>query len=235
MAADLEKIPALFTLNDVPVKARPGFWLMPPLLWGTLTWLAGKRRPERSRAQRLLVGALSLPLAASADLGHALTHTVTARMAGAPTEAILLEAGMTRTLYADNAVPARVHIMRSLGGPLANLLGLLVSLLWRYSAARGSLGRELAETTAATHAALAFGSLLPLPIVDGGVILKWLLVLEGNPPAQAGQMVNKAAISIGAGAIGAGAIFLALGRRTLGALLTAAGVLAAAAGLEWLK
>lgn len=235
MIAQIDEIPTLFTLNDVPFKARPTFWLMPPLLWAALAWVAGRRRPERSVGQRLLVGALSLPLAASADLGHPLAHTVTARMAGAPTGAILLEAGMPRTLYTNNAVPARVHILRSLGGPLANLLGLLVSLLWRYHAARSSLERELAETTAVAHAVLAFGSLLPLPIVDGGVILKWLLVMWGNPPAQAGQMVNKASVSMGVAAFGVGALLLALGRRTLGALVMAGGAVAAAAGLEWLK
>lgn len=235
MAAQIDQIQTLFTLNDVPFKARPSFWLLPPLLWASLTWVAGKRRPERSVGQRLLVGALSLPLAASADLGHTLGHTVSARVAGAPMDAVLLEAGMPRTLYTNNAVPARVHIMRSLGGPLANLLGLLVSLVWRQSVRHSSLGRELAETTAAAHGALAFGSLVPLPIVDGGVIFKGLLVLGGSPPAQAGQVVNKVALGLGATALGASAILLALGRRTIGGLLAAGGAVAAATGLEWLK
>jgi Zn-dependent protease len=142
---------------------------------------------------------------------------------------------MPRTLYTKNAVPPRVHILRSLGGPLYNFLGLVLSVIWRSGSPSDSLSHELAETTAVTHAALAFASLLPIPVVDGGVILKWALVLRGHPPAQAGQIVNRASIGLGAAALGAGAFLLAAGRRTLGALVVGGGALAAAAGLEWLR
>lgn len=235
MDNDLEQTRTLFTLNNVPVKARRSFWLLPPLLWGLLAWIAGKRQPQRSLWRRLLVGGLATPLAMSADAGHVLAHTVSARLAGAPMDAILLGADMPRTLYRNNQVPPRVHILRSLGGPLANFLGLFVALLWRQSARPRSTSRELAETTAVGHGALAFGSLLPIPIVDGGVILRWLLVLRGNPPAQAGQMVNKISIALGATAVGVGALLALLGRRVWGMLTAAGGLLAAAAGAEWLR
>lgn len=225
----------LFTFNDVPVKARRDFWLMPFLLPAAFTWIAGKRYPHHPLRRRLLFGLLAAPLTFSADLGHALSHTVTARLADAPTDTVLLSAGMPRTLYRNNEVPPRVHILRSLGGPLSNLLGLSVSLLWRHQAAPASLSRELAETSAAAHAALAFGSFLPLPIIDGGVILKWSLVRRGHPPAQAGQIVNRASIGLGAAAFTAASLLFALGRRTLALLLAIGGALATAAGLEWLK
>lgn len=67
-------------------------------------------------------------LALLADVGHACAHTVSARLAGAPMDVILLGADMPRTLYWNNDVPPRAHIMRSLGGPVYSGVGLLMGL-----------------------------------------------------------------------------------------------------------
>jgi hypothetical protein len=235
MNRELETVPTLFSLNGVPVKVRKGFWLMPPLLWLGLAWIAGRRRVAWSLPRRLVVSGLAVPLAASGDLGHVAGHTVSARLAGAPMDVILLGADMPRTLYWEQNVTPRKHILRAAGGPLANLLGVMVGMLWRRAAAPGTISRELAETTVASHGALVLGSLLPLPIVDGGVFLKWGLVLRGHPAPQAGQIVNRVSVTLGTGALAAGAVLLLVGRRVAGALLAAGGALAAAAGLEWLK
>ena len=106
----------LFHFNRVPVVARPSFWLLPIAVWGVLSWLAGWRRPERTWPQRVLVGALAVPLAFSTEIGHALAHTVSARCAGAPMDRIVLSSGMPRTLYTDNAVSPTAHRLRALGG-----------------------------------------------------------------------------------------------------------------------
>jgi hypothetical protein len=173
------------TFNQVPVMIRPGFWAMWALLWGALSWLAGRRKPERSLGQRLLVGAISTPIAISADLGHALAHTESARRSGAPMDAVVLGADMPRTLYHNNAVPPWVHRLRALGGPIFNAFGLLISLIWRKFAPPGSLNRELADISTVSHGMIFAGSLVPLPIVDGGTILKWSLIEEGISEDQA--------------------------------------------------
>ena len=184
----------IFIFNKVPVKARPGFLAALFMLWSVMIWLDGKRRPERPFAQRLAVGTLSAFLGIFADLGHAMAHTVSARRTGAPMDTILLGADMPRTLYADNDVPPQVHRMRALGGPTFSLVGFVSSLLWRRFAAPGTVQRELADVSTFSHAGIFFGSLLPLPIVDGGTILKWTLVENGQSEAQADQSVRTAAL-----------------------------------------
>ena len=181
----------LYHFNGVPVVAKPDFWPMPILLTGFLTWLAGRRKPDLSWPQRLGVGLLAMPVALFADAGHAMAHTISARLAGAPMDEILLSSGMPRTLYLDNAVPPKTHIQRSLGGPIFSLIGFTFSLLcWRNSA-RGSLNHDLVGVSLLGHSFILLGSLTPLPIVDGGIILKWKLVEAGKTPEQAGPFRGK--------------------------------------------
>ena len=118
-----EDAQTVVTFNHVPIMIRPGLYAMWALLWGVLSWLAGKRKQERNIGQRMLVGALSTPIVLSADLGHALAHTESARRAGAPMDAVVLGADMSRTLYQNNAVPPWVHRGRALGGPFFNAIG----------------------------------------------------------------------------------------------------------------
>lgn len=181
----------MFHFNQVPVVVQPGFWPLPVLATGVLAWLAGRRKLERSWPQRLGVGLLALPVAFLAEVGHAFAHTVSARLAGALTDAILLHAGMPQTLYLNNEVPPQAHIRRSLGGPAFSLAGFLLSLLWRRNARAGSLNRELAEVSLASHSIIFFGSFAPVQVVDGGVILKWKLVEAGRSPEQADRLVRK--------------------------------------------
>ncbi|MCB8983196.1 MAG: hypothetical protein H6659_05210 [Ardenticatenaceae bacterium] len=180
--------------NGVPVNVRPIFWIAPPTMWLMLTWLAGKRRPERSLGQRLLVALLGLPFPFLADVGHALAHTESAKRAGAPMDQVLLSLDMPRTLYNNNDVTPAIHRQRSLGGPIYSAASLLGSLLWRALSAPDSLSRELADIACLSHGFILTGALLPLPIVDGGVILKWTLVEQGYTPEDANAVVKKAGV-----------------------------------------
>jgi len=111
----------------------------------------------------------------------------------------------------------------------------LISFALRPLSPVGSVGHELAVDTALGHGLLLAGSLAPLPIVDGGVILKWRLVGGGRTPEEADQLVQAAGLATGAGALGAGAV-LAIGRRWLPTLgLVGAGVVAIAAALNKLR
>ena len=180
--------------NGVPVNVRPIFWVAPPTMWLALVWLAGKRNPERSLGQRLLVALLGLPFPFLADVGHALAHTESAKRAGAPMDQVLLSLDMPRTLYTNNDVAPAIHRQRSLGGPVYSAASLLVSLLWRALSAPNSLSRELANVACLSHGFILTGALLPLPVVDGGVFLKWTLVEQGYTPEAADAVVQKAGV-----------------------------------------
>jgi hypothetical protein len=226
----------IYRFNGVPVVAQPDFWPAPIMLTGVLAWVAGLRKPERSWPQRLGVALLAMPVALFADIGHAMAHTISARLTGAPMDEILLSSGMPRTLYRNNAVPPQTHIRRSLGGPIFSLIGFSISLLWRRISTPGSLSRDLAEASLAGHSFILLGSIAPLPMVDGGIILKWKLVEAGQSPEQADQTVHKTSLSLGTSLLGLGALLGLLRKRKLiGGLLAAGGAVGMAAGLGWLK
>ena len=187
---EIDNAKTLYTFNGVPIKAKPPFWLLVGLMWGLFVWVAGRRKRERPLSQNLLVATLSLPLAFLADIGHAMAHTESAKRAGAPMDEILLSADMPRTLYANNDVPPRTHITRAVGGPIYSAIGLTLSLLWRSFSPPTSLSRELAVVSSFYHGAIFFGSLMPLPIVDGGTILKWSLVEQGKTTEEADDIVK---------------------------------------------
>ncbi len=120
----------LFRFNGASVVAQPAFWPILVMFTGCLVWFAGKRKPTRSWSQRLGVALLAMPVATWAEIGHAMAHTVSARLAGAPMDEILLSASMPRTPYENNEVPSPTHIGRSLGGPIFSLISFLLSLMW---------------------------------------------------------------------------------------------------------
>jgi hypothetical protein len=226
----------LYRFNGTTVVAKPDFWPAPILLTLLLAWVAGLRKPERSWLQRFAIGLLAMLFASFADIGHAMAHTISARLAGAPMDEILLSSGMPRTLYENNAVPPQTHILRSLGGPIFSLTGFMLSLLWWRISPHGSLSHDLAEASLAGHSFILLGSLAPLPMVDGGIILKWKLVEAGQSPEQADRTVHKISLSLGAAFLGLGALLgLVRKRKLIGSLLAAGGVAGIAAGIGWLK
>jgi hypothetical protein len=226
----------LFRFNDVPVVVRPAFWPIHFMVTGVLTWLAGQRRPERSWLQRLAAWMVALPVALFADIGHAMAHTVSARLAGAPMDEILLAAEIPRTLYKNNQVPPQVHIMRSLGGPIFSLACFTLSVLWRSLSPRASLSRELAEISLVGHGDILLGSVAPLPMVDGGIMLKWQLVRAGQSVEQADRTVHRASGGLGAALLAAGAVLGIMRKhKWAGGFLAACGLAGIAAALGWLK
>lgn len=226
----------LYRFNRVPVVAQPGFWPIPFLLTGFLTWLAGLRKPERSWLQRFGVALLAMPVALLADVGHAMAHTISARLAGAPMDEVLLSSEMPRTLYQNNEVTPRTHILRALGGPVFSLSCVILSLLWRRLSPKGSISRDLADVSLAGHSFILISSLAPLPMVDGGTILKWKLVEAGQSPEQANHAVRNTSLYMGAVLLGIGALLGLLGKRRLvGGFLAAGGAASVAAGFGWLK
>lgn len=229
------KFHTLFKFNQVPVRANLGFFFAWGALWGLLTWLAGKRKPERSIFKRLGIGLLLTSIPMSADVGHAMAHSVSARAANAPMDEIRLGMDMPRTIYLDEQVTPTQHIQRSLGGPLYNIAGFGLSYLWRRTTVPGSFSREMADLAGLSHGALALGSLAPLPIIDGGTILKWWWIKQGMDTDEAEKRLRRISINLGAGLFAGGFALLVIGRRLWGMLLAALGGVCAATGVGLIR
>lgn len=176
---------------DTPVKVK-GTVLVPIVaLWGIVTWLGFSWHPERGFWQGILIGLVTVLLLLPADFGHALAHIFSARYAGAPMDEIRLSAGMPRTLYWNNEVSPDVHRMRAMGGPIFNLLGLLLSAVVYAVVSGNPIIRELAAWSAVGHGWILLTSLSPLPMVDGGTLLKWTLVARGKTEKEADEIVRR--------------------------------------------
>jgi hypothetical protein len=189
-----------------PVKVK-GTVLVPiVVLWGIVTWLGFSWHPERGFWQGVLIGFVTVLLLAPADFGHALAHIFSARYAGAPIDEIRLGAGMPRTLYWNNEVSPDVHRMRAIGGPIFNVLGLLLSATIYAVVSGNPIIRELAAWSAVGHGWILLAALLPLPMVDGGTLVKWTLVARGRTEKEADELVRLLdwVLGIAGGIIGAG-------------------------------
>lgn len=176
---------------DTPVRIKMNVVPLLFLLWGGVTWFGLFRHPEREFWQGLLIGLASSLVLLVADFGHALAHIFSARYAKAPMDELLISGDMPRTLYQNNNVAPGIHRMRALGGPIFNLLGLLLSIAVYHNATDYSLARGLIGWSIIGHGLIFVMSLLPLPIVDGGTILKWTLVERGKAEKEADEIVRR--------------------------------------------
>ncbi len=220
------------SIFGTPVKIKRTVLVPIIALWAGVTWLGFSWHPERGFWQGVLIGFVTVLLLMPVDFGHALAHIFSARYAGAPMDEILISADMPRTLYWNNEVSPDVHRIRALGGPLFNAVGLLLSA-GVYAVASGHvIARELAAWSAGGHGLLLILSLLPVPIVDGGTLLKWTLVAKGRTEAQADEMIRRVdwVMGIVGGLIGIG--FIVMQMWIAGVILVGIGavVIAIAAG-----
>jgi hypothetical protein len=181
------------SIFDTPVKVKINVLLYIIPLWVGVTWLGLYWHPERGFWSGVLIGFVSAILLLIADFGHAIAHILSARYAGAPMDEIHIsvEEGMPRTLYWNNEVAPDVHRMRAIGGPIFNLLGLLLSLVISVAVTRNPIAWELAAWSAVGHGLLLIMSLFPVPMVDGGTLLKWTLVAQGKTFTKADEIVRR--------------------------------------------
>jgi hypothetical protein len=174
-----------------PVKVRPIFLIYLVLLWAILTWLETVWHPGMAFWEAVLIGLTVVLVLIPADVGHAIAHIFSARWAGAPMDEILLSAGMPRTLDWNNAVSPNAHRLRAIGGPLFNLVALLLSLAIFALVTNNSTVWELAAWSALGHGLILIMSLVPLPVVDGGTLLKWTLVASGRTETEADAALRR--------------------------------------------
>jgi len=164
-------------------------------LWGIFTQSASKRKPDNSRLQWSREGFLKMAVVLGSEWCHNLAHLLASNWIGKPMDKMRIQAGMPRCIYQeinDSNVSPRQHITRSLGGPVISFLLLPVTGWARTLTRSDSIAGETAKTAYQTNLFLSLISLLPIPGIDGGPILKWSLVERGKTIKEADQVVQKA-------------------------------------------
>jgi Zn-dependent protease len=229
---DVETVGEIFG-TPVVMKGKTWFPLTELVVWLIMAWVAGRNRPERSWWKNLGVGGLTMTAILGSEWCHNLAHAAAARSIGKPMDALRVTWGMPLVVYYDlddDQVTPREHITRALGGPLFNGALLAISWLARRFTPRGSVGREVADAAVGMNLFLSTASLLPIPGIDGGPILKWALVERGHTPSEADEVVKGVDRALGVGLGVATGIAVKKRRWFIGAILGMFAALALAVG-----
>jgi hypothetical protein len=182
---------------DTPITADKFTWvpLTQLIVWLFFTRRAAKNNPERTTFSWTVEGLLKMIVMLSSEWCHNLAHAFSAKAVGKPMDQMKIQMGMPRCVYYqlnDEDVTPRQHIIRSLGGPVFNLLLVPILAGLRSITKPRSIARETANTALNTNLFLSFISLLPIPGIDGGPLLKWSLVEKGYEIEAADEVVQKA-------------------------------------------
>lgn len=230
-----------FTLiGETPVTGIGYTWL--PLTqiitWGIFTRLASKRKPGSSRIAWSAEGFLRMVVMLGAEWCHNLAHLFLSNWVKKPMDTLRIQFGMPRCIYHeinDQDVTPRQHILRSLGGPIVNLLLLPIAWMWERSTHKDTIGGVTAKTFFQTNLFLSLVSLLPIPGIDGGPILKWSLVEKGKSIQEADEVVRQVngPLSLGLGLFSSRAFYKK--RTLLGIFSMMLGGISLAVFAGWLK
>jgi Zn-dependent protease len=234
---DVTQIACVFS-TPVVVKGKTWLPISEWIVWVFTTWLAGKRREGRTLFQRMGVGLLTMPVISGLEWCHNFAHAAAAHLIGKPMDAMRILWGTPMAVYYDindTSVTPRQHIFRALGGPLFNASLLPFALLLRSRTDPEKITRELADIAVGMNAFLCSVSLLPIPGIDGGPILKWSLVERGSTPKEADEKVRETNSLLGVCLGFASAIAFAKKRGLIGALMALLSGLALAIGSGLLR
>jgi len=236
-AHDVTTVGSLF---GAPVVVKGVTWL--PLtqfaVWLIMAWFAGRSRPDRSWGKRLGTGALTMSTILGSEWCHNLAHAAAACFVGKPMDALRVSWGMPLVVYYDvndGTVTPRQHIVRALGGPLCNALLFPFALLLKRLSRQGSVLGEVAGAAVGMNLFLCTASLLPIPGIDGGPILKWALVERGSTPEEADEQVKRVDRIVAGGLGVAAGITLKKRRWFLGSILGMFAALALVVGFGLVK
>jgi Zn-dependent protease len=164
------------------------------LLWGIMSWVARRGHPLWSWGKSIATGGLTSTLILGSEWLHNLAHTATAWRIGKPADGVRIFMGMPLLVYKDKSsagVSPGEHILRAAGGPLLNACLLFLALILRRYTRPATPARAAADAAVGMNAFLSTASFLPVPGIDGGSIVKWMLVKHGATPIQADTKLVK--------------------------------------------
>lgn len=220
------------------VKGFTWFPLTQCIVWGVMSWIAGRTRPDRGLGERMRIATYTMSAVLGSEWGHNLAHAAAANWVGKPMDAIRITWGMPLCVYYDindDSVTPQQHILRALGGPLFSFTLLVISSAVRRITPKASLSREVADISCATNAFLSTVSLLPIPGIDGGPILKWSLVERGRTAEEADQVIRKVDGGLGIALSFLSAAAISRGKRVIGLLSAMLAVMSFGVAFGWIK
>jgi Zn-dependent protease len=194
MADHEERIVARIGTTPVTVKGLGWIPLVQLAVWGIFWRGTARRHPDSPPLYYAGEGFLKMAVTLGSEWCHNLAHAVVSNIIGKPMDRLRIQFGMPRCLYEninDTTVTPRQHIARSLGGPLINMVLLPVSGLICMLTRKQSLVGRTAAMAYKTNLFLSLISLLPIPGIDGGPILKWSLVEQGRTTEEADRVVQQ--------------------------------------------
>ncbi len=158
------------------IEVLPSAWLGMAMSW-TDSALAYAAFGAFSTADAVLSGLALAGLHVGVTLVHHYGHAIAAAQTGYPMTGVRFRFGIATSLYPDSEpqLPARVHIRRALGGPIASVvLALIAGVAAVILRIAGSQAWTLALITA-IDSLLVFGLgvLIPLGFTDGSTLLYW--------------------------------------------------------------
>lgn len=135
-------------------------------------WLLGMAAGEA-----ILFGLLGVVIHWVSEFWHQAGHAIAARRTGYPMTGLRFWGLFSTSLYPldEPALPARIHIRRALGGPVASIaLGLLLLVVTWLLGRPAGLAWWLALFAAVENLLVfGFGAFLPLGFTDGSTLLYW--------------------------------------------------------------
>lgn len=159
----------------IQLFVTPLTWLGPFVFFG-LHLLANLPNPRLTLDERLVQSMYFTLAVELTTVFHAFGHILSGKMVNSAMDALLITTTRDVNLYSgdQSAVPGSIHLARSLGGPVFNLIvagvcafaaGVLPPGFW--SALNASL--------LSTNLFFGAGGFLPIPSVDGEVIWREIL------------------------------------------------------------
>jgi Zn-dependent protease len=160
---------------DVNLLVTPITWLGPFVFFG-LHFLLNLLNPHLNLTERLYQSLLFTIAVEITTVLHAFGHILSGKMVHSAMDELLITATRDVNLYHGDQrlIPGHVHLVRSLGGPIFNLLIAGLCLIFAPLSNPGFWSALLASLIS-TNLFFGFGGFVPLPSVDGEVIWRELL------------------------------------------------------------
>lgn len=174
---DLETTPRIpiGSFWGVRLLVTPLLWLGPLVFFG-LHFALNLLNPALTFGERVTQSLIFTVVVEITTVFHAFGHILSGKLAGSPMDELLMATTRDVNIYHgdQSAIPGRVHLMRSLGGPVFNLIA--AGVFWLIAPGVGpGLASAVIASLISTNAFFGLGGLLPIPSVDGFVIWRELL------------------------------------------------------------